>query len=136
MSHDGRWCCLTIFGRPDIARVVQLLEDGERLRVVARRLYLSPSVIDRLWKWYQETGECTNRQGQGRYRMTTPIQYRFIVLLSRRNHMSTAKTLDIDFFRATEVHLPDQIVRNTLRCDGMRAIRPDSSLEVNTLHRL
>ena len=40
--------------------------------------------------------------------MITPIQDRFLVLLSRRNHTSTAKALEIDFCRATEVHLPDQ----------------------------
>ena len=42
----------TTFGRPDIARVMQLLEDGERLRVVARRLHLPPSVVSRLWISY------------------------------------------------------------------------------------
>ena len=62
----------------------------ERLRMVARILYLPPSVIDRLWTNYQETGECTKRQVQCRSRMTTPMQERFLVLLSRRNHMSTA----------------------------------------------
>ena len=107
MIHDDRWCCQTIFGRPDIARVTHLLEDGEQLRVVDRILYLPPRVVGRLWISYQETGECTRRQEQGRSRMTTPIQYRFLVLLSRRNHMSTAKALEIGFSRATEVHLPD-----------------------------
>ena len=48
MTPDDRWCCQTIFGRPDIARVMQLLEDGERLRVVARRLHLHPSVVGQL----------------------------------------------------------------------------------------
>ena len=56
--------------------------------------------------------------------MITPMQDRFLVLLSRRNHTSTAKALEIDFCRATEVHLPDQIVRYRLHCDVMRAIRP------------
>ena len=51
---------------PDVATAVQLLEDGERLRVVARRLYVSSSVISRLWRRYQETGEYTRREGQGR----------------------------------------------------------------------
>ena len=56
MTHDGRWCYQKIFGQPAIARVMQLLEDGERLRVIARRLYLPPSVVDRLWKNYKKTG--------------------------------------------------------------------------------
>ena len=42
----------TTFGRPDIARVMHLLEYGERLRVVARRLYLPKSVVARLWIRY------------------------------------------------------------------------------------
>ena len=41
---------------PDVARAVQLLEDGERLRVVARRLGVSPSIVSRLWRRYRETG--------------------------------------------------------------------------------
>ena len=64
MTHDGRWCCQTIFGRPDIASVMQLLEDGELLRMVARRHHLPPSVVGRLWRSYQETGQYTMRQGQ------------------------------------------------------------------------
>ena len=56
--------------------------------------------------------------------MITPIQDRFLLLLSRRNHMSTAKTLHIDICRGTEVHLPDQIVRYRLHYDVMRARRP------------
>ena len=59
---------------PDVARAVQLLEDGERLRVVVRRLDVSPSVVSRLWRRHQETGEYTRREGQCRSRMTTPRQ--------------------------------------------------------------
>ena len=110
------------YGRHAVARVMPLLEDGERLRVVVRILYLS--VVGRLLRSYQDTEECTRRQGQGRSRMTTPTQDRFLVLLSRCNHMSTAKSLEIDLCRATEVHLPDQIVRNALHSDGTIARRP------------
>ena len=42
----------TTFGRPDIVRVMHLLEDGDLLRVVARRLHLPPSVVSRLWISY------------------------------------------------------------------------------------
>ena len=53
--------------------------------------------------------------------MITPIQYRFLVLLSRHNHMSSAKALEIDFCPVTEVHLPDQIVRQ--RCQIGKGIK-------------
>ena len=56
--------------------------------------------------------------------MTTPIHDRFLVLLSRRNHMNTARTLGINFRRAAEVNLPDQTVRNRLNDDCTIARRP------------
>ena len=96
MTHDDRWCCQTIFGRLNIARVMQLLEDGERLRVVALRLHLPPTIVGQQWRSYQETGEYIRRLGQGRSRVTTTLQDLFIILLFRRNHMSTAKALEID----------------------------------------
>ena len=65
----------------------------------------------------------------------TPMQDLFLVLLSRRNHMSTAKTLEIDICRATEVHLPDQIVRYRLHCDGTRARRPAQDPVLTVQHR-
>ncbi len=62
MAIDGRWCCRTTVGLSDVARIMQLLEDDERLRVVARRLDVSPSVVIRLWIRYQETGEYTRNR--------------------------------------------------------------------------
>ena len=62
MAPRGRWCSRTMVGPSDIARVMQLLEDDERLRVVARRLDVSPIVVSRLWRIYQETGEYTRNR--------------------------------------------------------------------------
>ena len=60
MSPDGRWCCRTIFGHPDVARVMQLIEDGERLRVVAWLCDVSPNIVSGVrssyWRVYQHTG--------------------------------------------------------------------------------
>ena len=67
--------------------------------------------------------------------MKTTIQGRCPVLLSRRNHTSTTKTLEIDFCRATEIHLPDQIVRNKLHSDGTRARRPAQGPVLTAQHR-
>ena len=70
----------------------------------------SPSGVSRLWRSYRETGEYTMRQDQDRSTTITPIQDRFMILLSLRNHMSTARTLDIDFRRATYVHFPTRLL--------------------------
>ena len=124
MAPDGRWCCQMIFGRPDIAGIMQLLEDGERLRMVARRHDVSPSIVIQLWRSYQESGEYTRRQDQGRSRMTTPIQDHYLVLRSLLDHTCTARALEINFRHAAEVHLPYQTLRNRLNDDCTRARRP------------
>ncbi len=56
MAIDGRWCCWTTVGLSDVARIMQWL------RVVARRLDMSPIVVSRLWRIYQETGEYTRNR--------------------------------------------------------------------------
>ena len=67
--------------------------------------------------------------------MITPMQDRFLVLLSRRNHMSTTKAMDIDICRATEVHLPDQIVRYRMHYDVMSARRTAQGHVLTAQHR-
>ena len=96
---------------------------------------MPPRVVGRLWISYRETGECTRRQKQGRSGMTTPMQYRFLVLLSRRNQMSTAKMTSVVLLKFTcptrllginsimMISEPDDLpkakfsLHNTLPCD-------------------
>ena len=132
-SPDGRWCCLTMFGTPVVAIDMQLLEDGERLRVIHRKHNFPPSVAKPTIDKLQEIGECIRRQGQSRSRMITPMQHRFLVLLYRSNHTSTAKALDTDSCHATEVHLPNHIVRHIFNYDCMRARRP-AQCQLHTAH--
>ena len=49
MARVGEWRCQMIFGPPDVARIMQLLEDGERIRMVPGRHDVSPSIVSRLW---------------------------------------------------------------------------------------
>ena len=49
MARVGRWRCQMIFGPPAVASIMQLLEDGERLRIGARIHDLSPRIVSRLW---------------------------------------------------------------------------------------
>ena len=61
-------CCLD---PADVARAVQLLEDGNTQREVARCFAVSHSMISWFWTRYQKTGEYSRRPGQGRNRCTT-----------------------------------------------------------------
>lgn len=87
-----------------------MLEDGNEVRVVARRFVVSSSVISRVWRHYQVTGQYSMRQGQSHLQMT-PRQNCYLVTLSHQNRMTTARSLETDL---TGVHLSNQTVRNQL----------------------
>ena len=96
-----------------VARLMQLLEDGER----HRRLDVSPSVVSRLWRRYQDTEPRSLLNDNPKARP-------FSRLVSTESNEYTDRALEIDFRRATAVHLSDQTVRSRLHQDGMRARRP------------
>ena len=80
-------------------------------------------------------GRVHQETGSSRSRVTTPRQDRFLVFVYRRNHMSTARALEINFRCAAVVHLPDQTVRNRLNDDCTRAGRPARSQVLIEEHR-
>ena len=54
-----------------------MIEDGFSQRRVARTLGVPPSVVNRLWARYLETGNYNRRPGRGRLRATTDRQDRY-----------------------------------------------------------
>ena len=112
------------FNSEETARVVQMIEDGLSQRHVARHLGVSPSVVNRLWNRYLETGDYNRRPGQGRPRATTGVQERYLRTLALRNRQSTARALRNYFQLAMGVHQSNQTVRNRLHNDTLQARRP------------
>ena len=138
-GKTNRWIQLQAFlsGRSQVVATEGFMSDSVSVQsgvsqgpVLGPSLFLYYMIIS-----YQVTGECTRTQGPGRSRMITPMQDRFLVLLFLRNHKRTAKALEIDFCRATEVHLPDQIVSYRLHYDVMRARRSDQGQVLTVQHR-
>lgn len=119
----------------DVARAVQMIENGFTQREVAAVLDVSRSVVSRLWRRYQETGEFTRRPGQGRHRSTTPRQDRYLRTLALRNRQCTATGIEIDFRQATGVRVSTQTVRNRLHEDGLNARRPATGPILTVDHR-
>lgn len=98
----------------EVARAISLIENGFRIRQVARMFHRSPSVIQRLWNRYRETGQYKRRIGQGRKRKTTAIQDRFLVLSSLRNRIRTVNDLQCALRATHRVDISDQTVRNRI----------------------
>uniref|UniRef100_A0AAY4AUI7 Tc1-like transposase DDE domain-containing protein n=1 Tax=Denticeps clupeoides TaxID=299321 RepID=A0AAY4AUI7_9TELE len=77
------------------------------MRAVARRFAVSFSVVSRSWRRYQETGQYIRRRGGA---------------------------LQNDPQRATNVHVRNLTVRNSLREGGMRARRPQVEVVLTAQH--
>jgi transposase len=129
-AHDVRSRLATI----DVARAVQMIENGCTQREVATVLDVSFSVVARLWSRYQET-EFTKRPGQGRHRITTPRHDRYQRMLALRNRQCTATGIEIDFRRAMGVRMSTQTVRNRLHEDRLDARRPARTPILTVAHQ-
>ena len=80
-----------------------MIQEGWTFRRVAVDLYVSPSVIHRLWNHYDETGQFTRRVGQVRGRMTTPQVDRYLTICALRRRSATAREMKQDLRRVTVV---------------------------------
>lgn len=118
-----------------VARAVALIQHGHSIRYVSRDFQVSPSVIQRLWNRFLETGQYVRRAGQGRNRKTTPNQDRFLVLSSLRNRIATARDLLNDLRRTHGLEISDQTVRNRLREVNLKPRRPVRAPRLTQHHK-
>ena len=93
-------------------------------RIIAERFDVSRSVVARLWRRYQETGEFTRREGEGRHRLPSKKEDQYLRNLALRNLQYTARRLHIDFQHAIGQRISDQTMRNRLHEGNLRARRP------------
>ncbi|XP_076372976.1 uncharacterized protein LOC143257832 [Tachypleus tridentatus] len=101
-----------------------MLEDGQTQRRVAQRIGVSPSVINRLWRPYQETNPYGRRPSQGRHRCTTAKEDRYILSTARRDRLAMAQSLRNDLQHFTGTRLRTKTVRNRMHEGRLRARRP------------
>ncbi|UYV85161.1 CD109 [Cordylochernes scorpioides] len=100
------------------------MEAGQSQAEVARWLGVTRNVVSRLWKKFQTTANFARTPGQGRPRVTTLNQDRYLSLLVRRNRRMTASQLRSDLNAATGVLVSTDTIRRRLHKKGLYARRP------------
>jgi transposase len=118
-----------------VTRAVALIQYGHSIRHVSRDLRVSPSVIQRLWNRFLETGQYVRRAAQGRNRKTTQNQDRFLVLSSLRKRTATARDLLNELRRAHGIEISDQTVRNRLKEANLKPRRPVHAPRLTQHHK-
>lgn len=112
----------------DRARAIGWLNEGVSQRQAARRLNVSPSVINRLHQRFLQTNTVRERPRSGRPRATTRREDRLVAIEALRRRTVTANHLRQHLRVATGTNVSDQTIRNRLRQRNLRprrqAVRP------------
>ncbi|XP_070516617.1 paired box protein Pax-2a-like [Cardiocondyla obscurior] len=75
------------------AQIIALMKEGFSQSYTARQLGINQSIVSRIWRRYQETGNLLPEQTQGRERITTVRKDRAIVNFTIRNPTTTARRI-------------------------------------------
>ena len=120
----------------EVARAVQMLEDGATQRTVAERFGVSRSIIARLWTRFQDTGRYSRRPGQGRQRITSDREDRYLCRLARTGRQSSARRIQMTFQEHHGRRLSTQTVSNRLHQGLLRSRRPATGPILTMDHRV
>ncbi|GFS55211.1 transposable element Tcb2 transposase [Trichonephila clavipes] len=116
-------------------RIIGKIEEGRKIKDVARVFDIAHSVVSRLWKSFKTTGMCSRRHGGGRVRSTTPAEDRYIVLSAKRNRRTTAQQVANQFLAASGKQISRKTVARRLRGGGLYARRPVVCVPLTRQHR-
>lgn len=108
----------------DCARIVTLLQENHSQRYVANQFGVSPSVINRIYSRFRETGSYHRRPGQGRLRESSAREDRMIVRQATQNRFVCARRIADNINYGRQHPISTSTVRNRLREARLRACRP------------
>ncbi|GFW59369.1 transposable element Tcb2 transposase [Trichonephila clavipes] len=80
--------------------------------------------VSEQWKQFQNDGTVVSRPGQGRKRMTTASEDRYLALTARRNRKATARQLSSELAAATGAVASRQTIYRRLNEKGLYARKP------------
>ncbi|GFV56815.1 transposable element Tcb2 transposase [Trichonephila clavipes] len=100
-------------------RIIGRLEAGQSITETATCLNISRQTVSKLWKQFQNNGTVVRRPGQGRKRMTTASEDRYLALTARPNRKAIARQLSSELaaakFRACSSHWSCCITANNIQ---------------------
>ncbi|GFV22450.1 transposable element Tc1 transposase [Trichonephila clavipes] len=99
-------------------------EAGQSITETATCLNISRQTVSKLWKQFQNDGTVVRRPGQGRKRMTTASEDRYLALTARRNRKATARQLSSELAAATRAVASRQTIYRRLNEKGLYARKP------------
>ncbi|KFM73360.1 Transposable element Tc1 transposase, partial [Stegodyphus mimosarum] len=105
-------------------RIIGRLEAGQSIMETATCLNISRQTVSKLWKQFQNDGSVVRRPGQGRKRMTTASEDRYLALTARRNRKATARQLSSELAAATGTVASRQTIYRRLNEKGLYARKP------------
>ena len=71
-----------------------MLQAGETQRYAAAQFGVTQSVVQRIWQRFLDTGSVEELPKRGHPRKTSAVDDRYIVTMSRRQRIDTARTLN------------------------------------------
>ncbi|GFV03234.1 transposable element Tc1 transposase [Trichonephila clavipes] len=116
-------------------RIIGKIEEGRKIKDVAREFDIAHSVVLRLWKSFKTTGMCSRRHRGGRVRSTTPAEDRYIVISAKRNRRTTAQQVANQFLAASGKQISRKTVARRLRGGELYARRPVVCAPLTRQHR-
>ncbi|GFU08794.1 uncharacterized protein TNCV_991391 [Trichonephila clavipes] len=91
-------------------RIIGKIEEGRKIKDVAREFDIAHSVVSRLWKSFKTTGMCSRRHGGGRVRNTMPAEDRYIVLSAKGTGAPQLSWWQISFLLSQESRSPEKLL--------------------------
>jgi len=119
----------------ECAQAVILLEEGWSFRRIGQRFGVSHTSISRMIERYRETGQHLRRPGQGRHRITTRVQDRFLRVSAVRQRFVTGRLLQTQLQDAAGLRISTDTVRRRLADSNLRPRIPARGPALTPEHR-
>lgn len=120
----------------ECVRASTLLDEGRSMRYVANLLGVNHSTVGRIIRRFRETGSHARKRGQGRKRVTSPRDERFLRVQVLRNRKCTSRELSNELEAARNVRISALTVRRRLKEAGLASRKPAIAPLLTAAHRV